>query len=110
MLEHITSVRSLDVRVAGVAGGSLARVERRGRRWRVADVGPRSAHIAGLEYACFATPAAARGGGAAADRAARGRPAEYAVLETPAGAQFALTPTCAANALGVVPAGSYSAG
>ncbi|HUR17218.1 MAG TPA: hydantoinase/oxoprolinase family protein, partial [Candidatus Limnocylindrales bacterium] len=48
VLEHQTSVRSLDVRVVGVAGGSLMRVSRRLGRLRVSDVGPRSAHIAGL--------------------------------------------------------------
>src|ERR671914_146852 len=39
-----------------------------------------------------------------------GAPAEYAVLESSDGARFALTPTCAANALGEVPRGAYSAG
>ena len=53
----MTCVRSLDVRVAGIGGGSLVRVERRWQRMRVADVGPRSAHIAGLPYASFAEPA-----------------------------------------------------
>ena len=109
VLEHVTSVRSLDVRVGGVAGGSLARITRRGRRWRVADVGPRSAHIAGLEYSCFAAPADLEGAQLRLIAPREGDPAEYAVLETPAGARFALTPTCAANALGLVPAGSYSA-
>jgi N-methylhydantoinase A/oxoprolinase/acetone carboxylase beta subunit len=109
VLEHVTSVRSLDVRVAGVAGGSLARIARRGRKWRVAEVGPRSAHIAGLEYSCFATPAQLAGAELRLISPRAGDPAEYAVLETAAGAQFALTLTCAANALGEVPAGSYSA-
>ncbi len=41
---HATAIRALDVRVVGVAGGSMLRV----RRNRVYGVGPRSAHIAGI--------------------------------------------------------------
>jgi hypothetical protein len=37
------------LRVAGVAGGSMLRA----RKHKVYGVGPRSAHIAGLPYACF---------------------------------------------------------
>ena len=47
---HDTFVNSLDVRVLGVAGGSLIRIA----DGAVREVGPRSAHIAGLRYACFA--------------------------------------------------------
>ena len=69
VLRHLTSVRSLDVRVAGVAGGSLLRAGRRLGRRTVAGVGPRSAHIAGLTYASFADRSLAerprRDGGAA---------------------------------------------
>ena len=50
---HATALRSLDVRVVGVAGGSMLRA----RRGKVYGVGPRSAHIAGLAYACFTDPA-----------------------------------------------------
>jgi N-methylhydantoinase A/oxoprolinase/acetone carboxylase beta subunit len=103
VLRHLTSVRSLDVRVAGVAGGSLLRAGRRLGRRTVAGVGPRSAHIAGLTYAAFA-------GGSLDDArvltvAPRpGDPDDYLVLETPDGSRFAPTLTCAANVLGRVPA------
>ena len=56
VLDHVTCVRSVDVRVVGVAGGSLLRVGKRMGRYRLEDVGPRSAHIAGLPYGTFATP------------------------------------------------------
>jgi N-methylhydantoinase A/oxoprolinase/acetone carboxylase beta subunit len=111
VLDHLTCVRSLDVRVAGIGGGSLIRIERRWRRRpRIADVGPRSAHIAGLPYASFTDPA--RLGDAEARLVAprEGDPEEYAILVTPAGERFAITLTCAANAVDAVPAGAYAAG
>ena len=44
---HRTYINSLDVRVLGVAGGSMVRAANN----KLVDVGPRSAHIAGLKYA-----------------------------------------------------------
>ena len=108
ILQHVTCVRSLDVRVGGVAGGSLVRVKRRGRGLRLAGVGPRSAHIAGLEYACFADRHDLEQARLRLIAPRPGDPEEYAALESPSGRRFALTPTCAANALGRVPPGSYS--
>lgn len=110
VLDHVTCVRSLDVRVVGVAGGSLMRVAKGRGRARLVDVGPRSAHIAGLPYACFERA------DELVDAAPRlisprpGDPAEYLVLETAGGRRVALTLTCAANAAGEVAAGSYATG
>jgi N-methylhydantoinase A len=111
VLDHVTSVRSIDVRVVGVAGGSLMRVCR-GKlgRFRVVDVGPRSAHIAGLPYACFAPPDDLIEARPRLIAPRPGDPAEYLVLETPEGRRFAPTVTCAANATGSVPSGAYSQG
>jgi N-methylhydantoinase A len=94
---HNTFVNSLDVRVLGVAGGSLIQID----NGQVGDVGPRSAHIAGLRYACFADPRKFRGARATLFEPKPGDGAGYVVIDTPEDGQFALTATCAANALGL---------
>jgi N-methylhydantoinase A/oxoprolinase/acetone carboxylase beta subunit len=103
---HSTAVRALDVRVAGVAGGSMLRV----RKGRVYGVGPRSAHIAGLPYACFGSAADYTGAQAVTVAPRPGDPADYLVLRLADGRHVALTNTCAANALGVVEDGDYAEG
>jgi N-methylhydantoinase A/oxoprolinase/acetone carboxylase beta subunit len=103
---HATAIRALDVRVFGVAGGSMLRA----RRGRVYGVGPRSAHIAGLPYACFLT--ADDFGDASTELSAPrpGDPADYLTLRLADGRPAALTVTCAANAIGLVAADDYAAG
>jgi N-methylhydantoinase A/oxoprolinase/acetone carboxylase beta subunit len=96
---HRTLLRTLDVRTIAVAGGSLANV----RDGRVTGVGPRSAHIAGYRYAAFTSR----------DELVGAQPAlesGYAALRTLSGADVAITPTCAANALGVIPADAFAMG
>lgn len=110
VLDHVTCVRSLDVRVVGVAGGSLLRIGTRLGRPRLIDVGPRSAHIAGLSYACFESADELEGARPRLIAPRPGDPREYLVLETPAGRRIALTLTCAANAAGEVAEGSYAQG
>jgi N-methylhydantoinase A/oxoprolinase/acetone carboxylase beta subunit len=99
-----TCVRSIDSWVVGAAGGSMARVGRR----RLEDVGPRSAHLADLPYACFATPEELADARLELRSPRAGDPADYAVI-CAAGGDFALTATCAANALGLAE-GAYAAG
>ena len=104
---HRTLLRTLDVRTIAVAGGSLARVARTdGRnspRGPIADVGPRSAHIAGYRYAAFTEAGTIEG--ARADLANG-----VAALVARDGTRIAITPTCAANVLGTVPADAFAHG
>ncbi len=106
---HSTALRAVDVRVIGVAGGSMLRVRR--RRFGglgVHGVGPRSAHIAGLAYACF-EPAEAIDGATAVEFSPRpGDPADYLALDLTDGRRVALTNTCAANALGITEPTDYA--
>ena len=75
---------------------------RMGRR-RIAEVGPRSAHIAGLTYACFAPAGELLGAELRLETVAPrpGDPAEYACVAV-GERRYALTATCAAHALGLV--------
>lgn len=104
IMQHPTCIRSLDVRVAGVAGGSLVRWSGR----KITDVGPRSAHIAGLRYSCFASPEELENGQIITFKPKDGDPIDYIGIESAGGMRFAITNTCAANALGLVPEGDYA--
>lgn len=103
---HATALRSLDVRVLGIAGGSMLRVRRRG----VYGVGPRSAHIAGCAYSCFLDSADLEGATYALEAPRDGDPVDYVVLYLRDGRRAALTTTCAANALGLVHSDDYASG
>ena len=103
--DHPTCVRSMDVRILGVAGGSMVAV---GRGGKVSRVGPRSAHIAGLRYACHAAEAEIAGGELVLISPRPGDAAEYAAVRCAGGATYAVTNTCAANALGMVDEGDYA--
>jgi N-methylhydantoinase A/oxoprolinase/acetone carboxylase beta subunit len=101
---HATALRSVDVRVVGVAGGSMLRVRRR----RVHGVGPRSAHIAGLPYSCFIEPALLDGATAETIAPRPGDDPDHLVLRLADGSRAALTVTCAANALGITCDGDHA--
>src|SRR6185503_1298739 len=74
-----TCIRAIDSWVVGAAGGSLARMQGR----RIAEVGPRSAHVAGLPYACFADPDELRGAELEFFSPGAGDPEKYATVHTP---------------------------
>jgi len=104
-----TYLSALDVRTVGIGGGSLVRLgggDAPGGA-SLTDVGPRSAHIAGLPYACFADPAELDGARLVRISPLASDPADYAVLDN-GERRFALTVTCAANAAGLVPEGDYA--
>jgi len=101
---HRTFLNSLDVRVLGVAGGSMPRLA----GGRLVDVGPRSAHIAGLPYAAFAPAEQLRGCELIAVKPQPADPEDYAAVRTRSGAVYAITNTCAANALGMARPGDYA--
>lgn len=103
---HRTYLNTLDVRTLAIAGGSMIR-ERNGK---LIDVGSRSAHIAGLAYACFQEPALLKDSRLIHLRPSPKDSDDYAAIETPSGQRFALTPTCAANLLGIVPDTAFAKG
>jgi N-methylhydantoinase A len=103
---HDTYVNSLDVRVIGIAGGSMVRL--RGKD--IHDVGPRSAHIAGLHYAAFAKPEDIVDPRIELFRPKDGDPDDYLAIRCSNGERYALTNTCAANILGYAKAGWHAHG
>lgn len=103
---HQTYVSSLDVRVIGVAGGSLVRACPE----RILDVGPRSAHIAGLPYSAFADERLLERPEIELFEPSSGDSIDYVSVRVANGSRFALTTTCAANALGLTRPGMHSHG
>lgn len=103
LLGRPSCLPALDVRTVGVGGGSMIRLA----GGRVTAVGPRSAHIAGLPYACFARAGDLAGARLATVRPLPGDADDHVVIEA-AGGRYALTLTCAANALGRVPEGDFA--
>jgi hypothetical protein len=97
---HRLFVRTLDIRTVGIGGGSMVRASGR----QVVDVGPRSAHIAGLSYPSFADVPA----GAPLERVAisprAGDPSDYLAIRVAGEPRpsLAFTTTDAANTLGNV--------
>jgi len=103
---HKTYLTSLDVRTLGVAGGSVVRAA----GGAIRDVGPRSAHIAGLRYAVYADPDEIVDPVLEYFAPKPGDPADYVCVRCANGQRFALTLSCAANLLGYVPEGGYARG
>lgn len=102
-----TYLSALDVRTVGVGGGSMVRAQLRTGSAAVTGVGPRSAHIAGLPYACFAAPGDLEGASLRTIAPREGDQADHVVIDA-VGGSFALTLTCAANALGIVGEDEYA--
>jgi N-methylhydantoinase A len=103
---HETYVSSLDVRVLGIAGGSLVRLG----DTAITDVGPRSAHIAGLPYAAFAPAEVFATATLELFQPRPGEAADHVAIRGSDGKRYAVTTTCAANALGYAKPGMHAYG
>lgn len=95
---HRTYISSLDVRVLGVAGGSLVKADNKA----IIDVGPRSAHIAGLEYAAFTPLEEIEEPKLEFFRPKPDDPNDYVCIRLKSGKRIAITNTCAANVLKLI--------
>ena len=103
---HRTYVNSLDVRVLGVAGGSMVRAGKGG----IVDVGPRSAHIANMGYACFTDTELFEGASLYYMQPRENDPSDYVAIRLNNGESVTITNTCAANVLGILAEGDYARG
>ena len=103
---HRTMLRTIDSRTLGIAGGSMARIDAHG----IVDVGPRSAHIAGARYAAFCSEADFDGARIETFAPSAHDPSDYLRLRLRDGTYATVTPTCASNFLGYVPATAFARG
>lgn len=103
---HPTYINSLDVRVLGVAGGSMVRASKDG----VIDVGPRSAHIAGMPYAVYTPIEEIEEPRVEFFSPKSGDPNDYVYIKLKNGKKITITNSCAANVLGYVTPEDYSYG
>lgn len=104
--KHRTYISSLDVRVLGCAGGSMIRANKHG----VIDVGPRSAHIAGLDYAVYTDTDKVVKPQVEFFSPKEGDPADYVAIKMEDGTRVTITNSCAANVLGLVGPEHFSYG
>jgi len=103
-------LKTLDVRTVGVAGGSMIRMSENFKS--IIDVGPRSAHIAGLKYVSFSNPWDFDDIDFVLIQPKPGDPSNYLAIKRKNSdkPEFALTTTDAANFLKVVSDKAYSRG
>jgi N-methylhydantoinase A/oxoprolinase/acetone carboxylase beta subunit len=101
---HKLYLKTLDISTLGIAGGSIVRKSGK----KITDVGPRSAHIAGLPYCAFQKDLLSLDE-ITVIKPLINDPEDYIAVVS--GKQkFALTPTCASNILGLVPQGDPAKG
>lgn len=102
---HKTYLNSLDVRTVGIGGGSMVEI----KNGKAVNTGPRSAHIAGLEYEVYTEPEMIVEPKLVPVHPMETDP-EYACIECANGIRVALTMAGAANLAGYVPEGDYARG
>ncbi len=103
---HKTYVSSLDVQVLGVAGGSMIRADSE----KIIDVGPRSAHIAGMDYAVFTPEEEIIEPTLEFFAPKDGDPEDYVAIRLKSGKRITITNSCAANVLGLITSEDFSYG
>lgn len=103
---HPTYISSLDVRVVGCAGGSMVRANKNG----IIDVGPRSAHIAGLGYTVYTDTNKINNPHVEFFSPKPGGPDDYVKIVNEDGSEVTITNSCAANILGLVSEDHFSYG
>lgn len=103
---HRTYVNSLDVRVLGVAGGSMVRA----KKGKIVDVGPRSAHIANMGYTAFTDPKLLDGAKLYYVKPRDNDPSDYVAIKLNNGESVTITNTCAANVLKILEPSDYALG
>lgn len=103
-------LKTLDVRTVGVAGGSMVRVSDGFKN--IVDVGPRSAHIAGLKYIAFSKPENFDEIEFVLIQPKHGDPPDYIAIKRKNSnkPEFAITTTDAANFLNLISPTGYSKG
>ena len=102
---HKTFLTSLDVRTVGIGGGSMIQIS----GGKITDTGPRSAHIAGLEYEVY-TDEKNIVNPVLKSMKLNETDGEYAYIECENGERYALTLSGAANIAGFVPERDYARG
>ncbi len=102
---HKTYLTSLDVRTVGIGGGSMMQVE----KGRLVNVGPRSVHIAGLDYEVYSNPEDILEPVLKTLKPGADDP-DYGYVECSNGRRFALSLAGAANIAGYVPEDDYAKG
>lgn len=102
---HKTYLNSLDVRTVGIGGGSMIEVS----NGVAVNCGPRSAHIADLDYEVYTTPENIVDPVLKSVSPKASDP-EYAYIECSNGNKYALTLSGAANIAGMVPEDDYAHG
>lgn len=103
---HKLFLNTLDVRTIGIAGGSMVRY----KNGQITGVGPRSAHLAGLNYSAFDNIPIDR---MMTDNIQPfpGDFSDYLICrDKNNGDKNAITMTCVANAAGFIPNGDYAQG
>ena len=102
---HKTYLTSLDVRTVGIGGGSMVQI----KNGKLVEVGPRSVHIAGLDYEVYSDEDDIVDPVLKTVSPAKDDP-DYGYIECSNGRKFALSLAGAANIAGYVSEGDYACG